>query len=177
MCCSEEESFSFPTALFLAPMGSLRWHDPPASADQRHSFPRRSQKSVFPLWSHENSSSFSQKYVAHILANWPISCLDHVSLRRKLLSAVFTEFTWANMCISSETYCDGCRWLYFNKVRYLQGLPPPMCKSRVFSTSPLSIKELLLLVGHLAMFRDNIFGTTEEMLLTSSGNKPGLHVL
>lgn len=166
-----------PYSLVLAPMRSIRWHDPPAGADQRHSFPQRSQTSVFPLWSHENTSWFPQKYVAHLLANWPISCLDHVSLRRKLLSAVFTEFTWANMCISLETCCDGWKWLYFNKVRYLQGLQWPMCKSRGFYTSPLSIKELLLLMGHLTMFRDNLFGTTEEMLLTPSGNKPGLHLL
>lgn len=80
-----------------------------------------------PMRSHENASWFSQKYVAfsEVLVNW-----GHVSLRSKLLSAVFTEFTWANMYISLETYCDGWRWLYFNKVRYLQGLPPPMCKSR-----------------------------------------------
>lgn len=35
--------------------------------------------------------------------------------------------------------------------------PHQCAKAEGFCTSPLSIKELLLLMGHLAMFRDNVF--------------------
>lgn len=112
--------------------------------------------------------------LTHLLPGW---CFG-VSLRSKLLSAVFTEFTWANMCISSETYCDGWRWLYFIKVRSCKVCPDPCAKAEALVQIHYPSRNFCSwwdIWQCLEIFF--FFGTTEEMLLTSSGNKPGLHVL